>query len=234
MLLHDGDSGVLLGIVNAAALTAIRTAAVSAVATRALAAAGARRVAIVGSGIQADAHVAAMRCVLPEATIVVASRDPANACRLAERHGVQWASTVEAALRDAQVVCTTTDASLPVLRLEWLAPGCHINAVGTSIPTVRELDSRTVAACSVFVDRRESGVAEAGEIVQAIAEGAITAAHMKAELGEVLAGLHPGRETRGERTLFKSLGLAVEDLVSAELACRNAEKMGLGTHIDSW
>ena len=234
LLLHDGVTGVLQAIVEASAITSIRTAAVSAVATRALARPDARRVTLLGSGIQAEAHVAAMRAALPAAALTVWSRNPNHAAHFAHKHGCLAERELEAAVRGAEVLCTVTSATEPFVRLEWLAPGCHVNAVGSSVPTVRELDAATVAACSLFVDRRESALAEAGEIVKAIEEGAIDASHLKAELGQVLAGQHPGRSSTSERTLFKSLGLALEDVVAAEAAWRMAERIGRGTLVEGW
>src|SRR5207244_3496263 len=118
-----------------------------------------------------------------------------------------------------------------VLRRDWLAPGTHVNAVGSSIPTTRELDSETLAAASLFVDRRESTENEAGDYLFPLREGAIAPGHMRAELGEVLAGTAPGRTSPHELTVFKSLGLAVEDLVAAEHVFRRALETGAGTEL---
>jgi ornithine cyclodeaminase/alanine dehydrogenase-like protein (mu-crystallin family) len=212
VLLHDGETGQLRALLNASPITAIRTAAVSAVATRALARPGARRVAIVGRGVQGQAHAAAMRAVLDEPEIRIAGRDVAE---------------IEAAVRAADVVCTCTTSREPVVRREWLAPGAHVNAVGASVPTSRELDEETIRAATVVVDRRESALAEAGELlVPGLGEEAIAA-----ELGEVLTGAHPGRTADDELTVFKSLGLAVEDLAAAELVVRRARAEGAGVEV---
>ena len=214
VLLHDGETGELRALLNASAVTEIRTAAVSAVATRALARPDARVVAIVGAGVQARSHDEAMRAVLPGAELRSWSR----------RDG----GTAEEVVRGADVVCTCTSAREPVLRRDWLAPGAHVNAVGASVPTARELDADTVAAATLFVDRRESALNEAGELVLA----GFGEERIAAELGEVLVGTHPGRADKDELTVFKSLGLAVEDLAAAELVVRKARDQGVGTEVE--
>lgn len=231
VLLHDGVTGELVALLNASAVTEIRTAAVSGVATRLLARPGARVVAVLGSGVQGRSHVEAMQEVLGEPEIRIWSRTPAHAEALAlECHGTVCAG-VEEALAGADVVCTTTSAREPIVRREWLAPGTHVNAVGSSIPRARELDTVTMAAASLFVDRRESTLAESGDYLLAAAEGAIGPDHIRAELGELLTGAHPGRTDSGELTVFKSLGLAVEDLAAAVLCVERARERGLGTEV---
>ena len=214
VLLHDGETGELSAILNASPITEIRTAAVSAVATRALAQPDARVVAILGAGVQARSHAEAMRAVLDGAEIRTWSRGDGG--------------TPEDVLHGADVVCTCTSAREPILRREWLAPGTHVNAVGSSIPTTRELDTETMAAASLFVDRRESTLNESGDLLLA----GLGEEHIQAELGEVLIGAHPGRVNRDELTVFKSLGLAVEDLAAAELIVRKAREQGVGTEVD--
>jgi ornithine cyclodeaminase len=214
VLLHDGETGELRAILNASAITEVRTAAVSAVATRALASPGARVVAILGRGVQGRSHAEAMRAVLGEVEIRAWSR----------RDG----GTAEETLRDADVVCTCTTTREPIVRREWLAAGAHVNAIGSSIPSVRELDTETVAAATVFVDRRESALNEAGDLLLA----GFGEERIAAELGEVLTGAHPGRSTADELTVFKSLGLGVEDLAAAELVVRKARERGIGTEVE--
>lgn len=214
VLLHDGETGELQAILNASPITEIRTAAVSAVATRALARPGVQTVAIIGAGVQARSHAEAMRAVLGDVEIRPWSR----------RDG----GTAEAVLAGADVVCTCTSAHEPVLRREWLAPGTHVNAVGSSLPSVRELDTETMVACSLFVDRRESTLNESGDLLLA----GLGEDHIRAELGEVLTGAHPGRADAEELTVFKSLGLAVEDLAAAELIVRKAREEGAGTEVE--
>jgi ornithine cyclodeaminase len=227
VLLFDGETGEVRAIVNASAITAIRTAAVSAVATRALAREEARTLAILGAGVQAKSHVEALRALHDWERIVVWSRTRAHA----ERLGVEVADTAEEALRDADVVCTTTTARKPVVRREWLKEGAHVNAVGSSIPTTRELDTATMTAAALFVDRRESTLNEAGDYLFAAGEGAIGPEHIRAELGDVLAGLAEGRRSPQELTVFKSLGLAVEDLACAQFLLQRARELGRGTEV---
>ncbi|HET6624089.1 MAG TPA: ornithine cyclodeaminase family protein [Gaiellaceae bacterium] len=231
VLLHDGETGELVAILNASPITEIRTAAVSAVATRALARPGAERVAILGSGAQARGHVHAMRAVLGDPEIRVWSRSEDAAAQLAGEVGATVAPSVDAALFGAEVVCTTTAATEPIVEKRWLASGAHVNAVGSCFPTTRELDTETVAHSSFFTDRRESCLNEAGDFILAAAEGAVGPDHIRAELGEVLAGMHPGREHEDELTVFESLGIAVEDLASAELVVRRARERGVGTEV---
>jgi len=231
VLLHDGETGVLEAVVNASAITEIRTAAVSAVATKLLARPGARRVAILGAGVQARSHALAMRTVVDDPELRLWSRTPAHAEALAlESHAVACA-TIEEALGDAEIVCTCTSAVDPIVSLAWLAPGAHVNAVGSSIPTARELDAKVVAASSLFVDRRESTVNESGDYLGAVAEAAIGPDHILAELGELLVGTHPGRRDETELTVFKSLGLAVEDLAAAALCVERARERGAGSEV---
>ena len=232
VLLHDGETGELVALLNASPITAIRTAAVSAVATRALARPGAGRVAILGAGVQARAHVDAMRAVLDDPEIRIWARKLEAAEQLAAEVGAIVDPSPDSALFGAEVVCTTTSASEPVVHKRWLARGAHVNAVGSCLPTIRELDTETMAHASLFVDRRESALNEAGDYVLAAAEGAIGPDHIKAELGEVLAGMHPGREHEDELTVFESLGIAVEDLASAELVVRRAREQGVGSEVD--
>ena len=231
VLLHDGATGVLQAVVNASAITEIRTAAVSAVATKLLARAGARRVAILGSGVQGRSHAEAMRAVIDDPELRVWSRTPAHAEALAlESHAVVC-ETVEEALDGAEIVCTCTSAREPIVRRAWLAPGAHVNAVGSSVPSARELDADVVAAASLFVDRRESTLNESGDYLRAVEEAGIGPEHIRAELGELLVGAHPGRQDDGELTLFKSLGLAVEDLAAAALCVERARERGLGAEV---
>jgi len=231
VLLHDGGTGELIAVLNASPVTEIRTAAVSAVATRALARADAERVAILGAGVQARAHVHAMRAVLDDPDIRIWARNLDAAEKLASEVDAVVSPSPDAALLGAEVVCTTTSSSQPIVERRWLGPGAHINAVGSSIPAARELDTQTVAESSLFVDWRESTLNEAGDYLIAKAESGIGPDHIKAELGEVLVGMHPGREDEGELTVFKSLGIAVEDLAAAELVVRRAREQGAGAEV---
>jgi ornithine cyclodeaminase len=231
--LYDGKTGEVVAVMNASPITAIRTAAVSGVATKALAREDARVLAIIGAGHQAYPHVEAMMEARPFEEIRVASRTRENAERLAaEWPAARAVDSNEEAVRGAEVICTVTQSAEPVLQYDWLAPGAHINAVGACFPHMRELDSETVARSSFFTDRRESCENEAGDYVIPLQEGAISDGHIEAELGEVLAGSAPGRTSPEDVTVFESLGLAVEDLASAEYLVRRAEAEGVGTTVD--
>jgi ornithine cyclodeaminase len=223
--LFDGETGETRAIMSAAAITAVRTAAVSGVATRALAREDARTLAILGAGFQAEAHLEAMRAVGDFERVRVWSRTPGRAARFA---GVEEAATAEEAVRDADVVVTATAAPDPVLRRAWLKEGAHVNAIGSSIPTTRELDTETMAAAALYVDSRESALNEAGDVLIPLREGALSADAIRGELGEVLVGAAPGRGSDTELTVFKSLGLAVEDLAAAEHVLRRAEAEDAG------
>jgi ornithine cyclodeaminase len=162
------------------------------------------------------------------------SRTPEHARALVEQAGskygfaVEVAPSAEVAVRGADIVATVTASPEPVLRRDWLKPGVHINAVGSSIPTTRELDSATVADARLFVDRRESALNEAGDVLIPLREGKITAEHIVAELGEVIVGKAQGRRSAEELTVFKSLGLSVEDVASAAFIAREARRRGVG------
>ena len=232
VILFDGATGEVRALLNASAVTEIRTAAVSGVATRALARKDARVAAILGSGVQGRSHVEAMRAVRDWDEIRIWSPTAAHAEALAEATGCVAAAAGEAARGGAHVVCTTTNAREPIIRHEWLAPGAHVNAVGSSIPTTRELESATIAAAALFVDRRESTVNEAGDYLFPLREGAIGEDHIRAELGDVLIGAAPGRTSDQELTVFKSLGIAVEDLAAAEYVYRRALEEGAGVEVE--
>jgi ornithine cyclodeaminase len=234
MTLFDADTGVPTAILDASALTAVRTAAVTAVATGALARENARVLAIIGAGVQGRAHIEALLGVREFDEIRVCSRSEEHARALADRAaGATVSSCAEDAVRGADVVVTATSSREPVLRREWLADGAHVNAVGASTPTAAELDTATFAAAAVFCDSRESLRNEAAEFIRAVSEGAIDGEdHVRAELGEVLAGLRPGRSDDRELTLFRSLGVAIEDIAAAQVAVANARAQGVGAEVE--
>jgi ornithine cyclodeaminase len=238
VLLFEVEHGRLLAVMDASAITAIRTAAVSGVATRALARADAAELAILGAGVQAMTHLEAMRLARPIERVRVWSRSGERARRFAWRAGerfgvrVEPVDSVEAAVAGAAVVCTTTASREPVLRGEWLAPGTHVNAVGASLPSARELDSEAVRRARLYVDRRESALAESGDVLVPLRAGAITEAHIVGELGDLLLGRIEGRRSPDEITLFKSLGLAIEDLAAAFHVHAKAAATGAGTRVE--
>jgi ornithine cyclodeaminase/alanine dehydrogenase-like protein (mu-crystallin family) len=212
VLLHSGETGQLLAIANASAITAIRTAAVSAVATKLLAREDASVLAILGAGVQAKSHLAAIPVVRNIKEVRVFSRSSAKAAAM---KNCKVVSSAEEAVRGADIIVTATSSREPVVKREWIRDGAHINAVGSSIAVAREIDSATMAAASLFVDRRESTVNESGDYLFALRAGAIKGPeHIRAELGEILTGKAKGRTSANEITLFKSLGLAIEDLAS--------------------
>ena len=238
VLLFDGGTGELLAVINASAITAIRTAAVSALATRLLAREDAGDLAIIGAGVQARTHLAAMACVRPLRRVRIASRRFENAVTFTQEMQPEFTTliepveTVEAAIRGADIIVTATTSRDPVLRREWVSPGAHINAIGTFSPKAREVDTATMVDARLFVDRRESALNEAGDYLIAAQEGAIGPEHIRAELGDILTGAHSGRTSPAEITLFKSLGLAIEDLAAAALVYQRARSQAAGTSVD--
>lgn len=238
VLLFEADHGSIVAVIDASSVTAIRTAAVSGVATRLLARADAHDLCILGSGVQARTHLEAMLVARPVTRIRVWSRNAESARAFArvesKRHGilVQAMDTAKAAVEAADIICTTTSSREPILQGDWISPGAHVNAVGSSTPTARELDSAAVARAKLYVDRRESALNEAGDFLIPKSEGLIGDAHIRAELGELLLGTHTGRETRDEITLFKSLGLAVEDVAAAHHIYARAVERGVGTSVE--
>ena len=223
---------------NASALTEIRTAAVSALATSLLARADATEVAVIGTGVQARAHIQALAACRALTGIRVAGREPGRVRRFAADVGRAGAGagrrrdTAAEALAGAGIVVTATTSVAPVVSRDWLAPGTHINAVGACVPTAREIDTATMATAALFVDSRESAANESGDVLLAMADGAIGAGDIRAELGEVVIGAAPGREDDQEITLFESLGLAVEDFAAAAHAYRKAGATGAGTPVE--
>ncbi|HJS96470.1 MAG TPA: ornithine cyclodeaminase family protein [Solirubrobacteraceae bacterium] len=229
--LFDGSTGQPRAILDASAVTAVRTAAVSVVATRTLAREDARVLTILGAGVQGRAHLRALPAVRAFDEVRVYSPSVEHARALADGRA-QVADSAEAAVRGADVVVLATTSSEPVISRDWLAPGAHVNAIGASVPSARELDTETVAAAALFCDSRESLRNEAGEFRLAVEQGAIAGEdHVRAELGEVLAGMSPGRTGPEELTVFRSLGLAVEDLAAAERAVSLARARGIGVEV---
>lgn len=232
--LFDHDTGIPTAIINASAITEIRTAAVTAVATRALAREDCTVLAILGAGVQCRAHLRAFRDVRPWRELRVFAPTVEHARAIADEHpSVTVAPSAREAVEGADVVVTATSSSEPVLEHGWLKEDAHVNAVGASSRNAREIDVPTVAAAALFCDSRESLRNEAGEFILASEQGAISGEeHVRAELGELLTGLRPGRIDDGELTLFRSLGVAVEDLAAAQLAVARARDRGVGTEVE--
>lgn len=238
VLLFEAQHGSLEAILDAASVTAIRTAAVSGVATGALANPDAGDLAILGSGVQARTHLDAVAAVRKLRRVRIWSRNPANAAKcVAAVQGrypfpIEVANSAEGALRGADIICTVTSAREPVIQRSWVADGAHLNAVGASVAAAREIDSDTVAAARVYADRRESLFAESGDFLIPRGEGRYGDEHLIGEVGEVLEGLVPGRTAPGDITLFKSLGLAIEDLAAAHFVNRRAAEQGVGVVLE--
>jgi ornithine cyclodeaminase len=237
VLLFDAEHGTLLAIADASSITAIRTAAVSGVATRALARPDAGDLALLGAGVLALPHIEAIRLVRPVRRIRVWNRSRERAHALAARAkqvrglDVTICATAREAVESADIICTITSSRSPVLEGAWIAPGAHVNAVGASLPTARELDTAAVSMARLFVDRAESARSEAGDFLLPRADGSIGDDHIVGELGEVLIGRIAGRKSSGDITLFKSLGLAVEDVAALRFIYERARETGAGTNV---
>jgi len=238
VLLFDASDGRLLGVLDASSITAIRTAAVSAVATDRLARPDAGTLALLGSGVQARTHLEALALVRPFTRVRVWSRSSSHAeafadwARGAHARDVTVCPSARDAVLGADVVCTVTAAREPVLEGAWLAPGTHVNAVGASQPDARELDSAAVAGARIVADRRESLQHESADYRVPLQEGVLAEDHAVVELGEIVIGEARGRTSHQEITLFKSLGLAIEDLAAAWHVLQRAERDGVGTTVD--
>ena len=238
VMLFNGATGELLAIANASAITAIRTAAVSALATQVLALEDAGNLALIGAGIQARKHLESMACVRQLKRVRVAASRFERAKLFADEMQptiavpIEPVATAAEAISGADLIVTATNAREPVVKREWISAGAHINAIGTFSPRAREIDSATMAAATLFTDRRESLFNEAGDFLLAAADGVITEDSLAAELGEVLTDKHPGRTSRDEITLFKSLGLAIEDLASVAFIYKVAQERAVGTWVD--
>jgi alanine dehydrogenase len=234
IILLDPATGALVALLDGRFITEARTAAVSAVSVDRLARPNATRLAIIGSGVQARSHLEAIRHVRPLASVTVwsphAARCEAFAATASRESGVPVTavSTATEAVAGADIVVLVTASPAPVINDEDIAPGTHICAVGACRPTQREMPTALVARARLFVDSRAAALVEAGDIVLPIGEGAFSADHIIDELGSVVNGAS-GRQTDEEITIFKSLGMAVEDVVAATLAVDRAEAAGLGT-----
>ncbi len=234
--LFETERGRLLCLADATEITAIRTAAASAVATDLLARPDAAVLALLGSGTQARTHLEAMALVRPLRRVRVWSRNPGHAAAFAAAHSgsveLVAVPTARAAVDGADIVCTTTASPVPILEGAWLGPGVHVNAVGSSVPFAREVDGEVMRRATIFVDRRESTLGEAGDFLGARDEGVVSDSDIVAEIGEVLIGAHPGRTGADEITLFESTGLGVEDLAAVHHVYTRARERGLGTTIE--
>lgn len=219
-IIMDAERGIPLVVMEAGYLTAVRTGAASGVATSVLARKDARVVAIFGAGVQGRTQLEALAAVRPLRRALVFDIDPRAAAAFAEEMGKKLQIDVEPAaspeaLREADIISTATTSSVPVFRDEDLRPGAHINAVGSYKPHVREIPGETMARAGIYVDHRATCLEEAGDLIIPLRQGVIGEADIRAEIGEVLAGLEPGRRSEEEITVFKSVGTAVQDLAVA-------------------
>ncbi|WP_137702090.1 ornithine cyclodeaminase family protein [Marimonas lutisalis] len=229
VVLFDPDTGAPIATLDADAITAIRTAAATAAATRALARPKTRTLAIIGTGEQAETHIDALCRVRPITDIRIAGRTPQRAAAFIEkvaphhpRQNFIAAENAKSAVEVADIVCTVTSSPTLVLHGDWIDPGTHVNAVGASIPVLQEIDEALVLKSQLFVDYKPSALAQAREIMTALETGAMGTEHIRAEIGEVYQGQHPGRSGPDAITLYRSLGIAAQDLACADLVLRKS------------
>ncbi|MGN6465833.1 MAG: ornithine cyclodeaminase family protein [Rhizobiaceae bacterium] len=239
IILFDPDHGSPTAVMNAGLLTAIRTAAASAVATRALAREDSKTLAVIGTGEQAEHHLQAIAAVRDIAEIRIVGRRAAKADLFVRRARSRFpalsfrsGTDVREAVAGADIVCTVTSAAEPILFGDWIAPGTHINVVGASVPSKREIDAALVAKSALYVDYRPSTFAQAGEVIDAMDKGLVTRDHVRGEIGEVLAGAARGRRGRDEITLYRSLGIAAQDLACANYCLKQARETRMGVEAD--
>lgn len=237
VLLYDMNDGCLLAIVAARWLGALRTGATAAVATKYMANPGARTLCVVGAGEQGESQVINLAAFLKPEQIIVADSIAANRDALVGKLSaaglkVEGVDTIEKGVRAADVICTTTTSRHPVIQKEWLKPGIHINAIGANVANRREIPVDVIKSARVVVEYREQALQEAGDLVVAIKEGEITPDVIAAELGEVVTGAKPGRSSEEEVTLFKSIGVAIEDVAVAAVVYEKSVSMNLGTVVE--
>ncbi len=236
--LYDGGNGSLLAVLDAISITAIRTAAVSAVATDLMARPDATTLAVIGAGGQARAHVEALSLVRPLSEVRITGRGPERANALAAELDADHDFNVVAvedtpeAVAGADIVVTVTNSSTPVLERDWLAPGTHVTAAGASTSDAMELDGETIAASRFAVDLRESAERECGALLRARREGLVGDDHIVADLAQLVSGEEPGRTSPDELTVFKSVGLAIEDLFAAWAVYDRARTEEIGRWVD--
>jgi len=239
VLAIDPQTGEPIALIEGTTITAIRTAAASAAATDLLARADSKALAIIGAGVQAREHIAAIHCVRDIRRTYVAARDRTQCERLVEDlasgdpaiSDITICESADEAVGRADIVCTVTTSRVPVFSATSVGPGTHINAVGSYQPDTLEIPPETVKAASVFVDHRHSAMEEAGDLVVPLKSGLIDASHILGEAGEVLAGRITGRCSASDITLFKSVGCAAEDCLAASEVLTRAQELGIGQEI---
>ena len=238
VMLFSPETGKMIAAMDGSYITAIRTACASAMATKVLANGETPTLGILGAGVQGRAHIQALSHVRKIERIKIYSPSGASAARIkkdlepAIKIPIEVAESSEDAVRDADLLVTGTTAKEPIVKSEWLKPGVHVNAVGSHRPDYREIDAASIARAKVVVDSREAIMAECGDILLAIRDKAISEDHIHAEIGDVLAGTKPGRSSATEITLYKSVGIAIQDVATANLVYRKALERGVGTTVE--
>lgn len=238
ILLLDPATGKPLAVMDAGYLTGVRTAAASGVATALLARGDAGDLAILGAGVQGRHHLAAMAAVRPIRSVKVFDLSPENAQRFQEEMQPATSAPIatvgspEEAVRGSDLVVATSTSTTPIIEYPWLKPGAHINGVGAHSPGARELADEVVARARVVVDSRDAALKEAGDLLIPIAEGRVSADRFQDELGEVVEGTKPGRTSPDQVTVYKSVGIAIQDMAVAGLVYRKAVEKGIGARID--
>jgi ornithine cyclodeaminase len=240
VIVVDSETGQPVALLEGGSLTALRTGAASGAATDILARPDSRTLALFGSGAQARTQLEAVCAVRPIEQVWVYSLDLDGARRMVEELGgqgpiprdIRLASSAGEAAERADIVCTATTSASPVFPDGAIRDGTHINAIGSYTPTMQEIDPQTVRRALLVVDSREAALAETGDLIQPIRAGVFTPDHIHAELGEVLSGKAPGRTEAAQITLFKSVGLAVQDAVAAGRALARAAELGLGQTVE--
>ncbi len=238
LLLCDPVTGKVVAIMDAGYLTAVRTGAASGVATKYLAREDAKICVVFGAGVQARKQLEAMKIVRPlQRAYVVdilseARESFATVMSVALDLEVLPTEDIEKAVRSADIIVTASSSHEPVFDGDWVQPGTHINNIGSHSPGARELDTKTVKRSKFVADLKEANLAEAGDILIPIEEGAVTADHIYASLGEIVSGTKPGRENPAEITVFKSCGLAVQDVATALAIYNRAREKGVGSEVE--
>ncbi|MGH7887466.1 MAG: ornithine cyclodeaminase family protein [Candidatus Binatia bacterium] len=237
IMLFSAETGKMIAAMDGGYITAIRTACASAMATKALANSSAPKLGILGAGVQARAHIQALARVRKFTRIEIYS--PSGSAvqikqDLEKQVGapIEVAESAEAVVRDSDLLVTVTTAKEPIVKANWLKPGVHINAVGSHRPDLREIDGATLAQAKVVVESREAIMAECGDVLLALKEKSVADDVIHAEIGEVLAGAKAGRSSANEITLYKSVGIAIQDVATAQLVYRKALARNIGTNVD--
>jgi ornithine cyclodeaminase/alanine dehydrogenase-like protein (mu-crystallin family) len=239
VLLLDAETGATIAVMDGAYITEVRTAAASALATRALARDDASRLVLIGAGVQARAHLAAISAVRPLTAVTVVARTIASANRFTEARAPAFpelefraVESADDALAAADIVCTVCTASEPVFDPACVPAGVHINGVGSHTPSTREIPGETMRDARVVVDSREANLRECGDCLIPIEEGLFDADHVSDELGEILSGDKPGRTSDAEVTVYQSCGIGIQDLAAATLVYERALEARAGVEID--